>query len=215
MSVITNFIINLLRKDAQRHLLYGSRKKALALFQRIYNLSPTIENQFSLGLCLMNLRRYAEAAALMQPIQDKLPDQVFAGTTYAQCLLLSRRFEDSLQVYQRLNEQNPGKHTLPLMLNLLSDPIERDKVATSLDLQLQASLLQEEKQYQTALDMLQTASGLTPDDAVLHNNIGSLKLKLKYAPEEIMKDFARAMSLNPENDQFKRNYRKVWQKIKK
>jgi tetratricopeptide (TPR) repeat protein len=215
MNYVQRLIAPLFRREAQKHLLTGNRKKALALFQMLYNWSPSAENQFNLALCLLNLRHYDEACVLLQSIHDRLPDQLFAGITYAQCLLLAKRFEDANQIYHKLLEANSSNHTLPLLITLCNDTVGRDKYVTSLDLQFQASLLQDDKQYQTALDMLQTAAGLTPDDAALHNNLGALKLKLKYPPEAVMADFAKAMELNPGNDCYRRNYRRVWQRIKK
>ncbi|MFO7659590.1 MAG: hypothetical protein R6V77_01645, partial [Candidatus Cloacimonadaceae bacterium] len=64
-------------------------------------------------------------------------------------------------------------------------------------------------------ELLQKAAGLTPDDAALHNNLGALKLKLKYPLKDVMADFYKAMHLSPDNDRYKRNYRRVWQKSKK
>ena len=144
-----------------------------------------------------------------------MPNQLFAGITYGQCLMLAKRFTDAENLYNQLLETNPENNLLKLLLVLSQDPVGRDKFASSLDLQFQASILQEQNKPQAALDLLQKAAGLTPDDAALHNNLGALKLKLKYPLKEVMADFPQAMHLSPDNDRYKRNYRKVWQKSQK
>lgn len=215
MNFVQKLLTPLFRRVAQHHLLKGNRRKALVLFQMLDKWSPQPENKFNLALCLLNLRSYAEACLLLQPIVDKLPDQLFAGITYAQGLILLKRFEDAAQVYHQLLDKHPNNHLLPVLIALLQDPVARDKYATSLDLQFLASLQQEQKQYQTALQTLQSAILLTPDEAALHNNLGALQLKLKFPPEDVMPSFARAMELSPDNERYQRNYRRVWQKVKK
>jgi tetratricopeptide (TPR) repeat protein len=215
MNFIQKLIHPLFRIEAQRHLLYGKRRRALALFNLLCKWSPSPENQFNLALCKMNLREYAEAIELLQPIHRLIPDQMFAGITYAQCLMLAKRFTEAEEVYAHLLSVNPDNNLLKLLTTLAQDPVGRDKFVTSLDYQYQASLLQEEKQPQAALDLLKKAMELTPEDAALHNNLGALMLKLKYPIAEVMAAFSRAMQLSPDNDRFKRNYRKVWQRNQK
>ena len=212
MNFVQRLILPLFRKEAQRHLLYGKRRKALALFSTLYQWAPTTENQFNLALCRMNLREYEPAIDLLQPVHNLIPDQLFAGITYAQCLMLAKRFKEAEEVYQRLFSINPENNLLKLLITLAQDPVGRDKYVSSLDFQYQASLLQEEKQLKESLDLLLKAVELTPEDAALHNNIGALKLKLKYPLQEVMTCFAIAMKLSPDSDRYKRNYRKVWQK---
>ena len=185
------------------------------MFDKLYRWSDTPENRFNLALAKMNLRNYDEAIKLLEPIHSQLPNQLFAGITYAQCLMLAKRFSDAEKVYSSLLDFSPENKLLKTLDALSQDPVGRDKFASSLDLQFQASILEEQNRHKEALEMLQTAAGLTTDDAALHNNIGALKLKLKYPLNEIMADFSRAMHLSPDNDRYKRNYRRVWQKSKK
>lgn len=205
----------MLRTAAQKHLLYGKRKRALFWFEMLCRWSDTPENRFNLALAKMNLRAYKEAIELLEPIHTQLPDQLFAGITFAQCLMLAKRFSEAEKVYEHLLDVNPQNSLLQTLHALSQDTAGRDKFASSLDLQFQASILEEQKEHQKALQLLLTAAGLTPDDAALHNNIGALKLKLKYPLNEVMADFAKAMQLSPDNDRYKRNYRRVWQKSKK
>jgi tetratricopeptide (TPR) repeat protein len=212
MNLLQKILAPLIRTEAQRHLLYGKRRRARTLFEMLCHWSDTPENQFNLALVNMNLRNYDRALELLEPIHNLLPDQVFAGVTYGQCLLLAKRFTEAEAVYARLLESNPDNNLLKLLLHLAQDPVGRDKFSVSLDIQYQATLLQEDKQFRPALELLQKAEGLSSEDAALHNNIGALKLKLKYPLPEIMASFSRAMQLSPDNDRYKRNYRKVWQK---
>lgn len=182
------------------------------MFEWLCKKSDTPENRFNLALARMNLRDYEAAAELLEPIYQKLPDQLFAGITYAQCLLLMKRFDAAKDIYQTLSKTHPQNNLLKTMLALSQDTLGRDKFASSLDLQMQAALLLEDKQFEAALKLLQTAGGLTPDDAALYNNLGAVKLKLKYPVKEVMADFSKAMQLSPDNDRYKRNYRKVWLK---
>jgi tetratricopeptide (TPR) repeat protein len=215
MNFLQRLIHPLVRLEAQKHLLYGNRKKALSMFSMLCRWSPTPENQFNLALCYMNLREYDKAIELLQPIHKLIPDQLFAGITYAQCLMLAKRFSEAEEIYQSLYSINPENSLLKLLVALVQDPVGRDKYVSSLDFQYQASLLQEEKQLPEALELLHKAAELTPEDAALQNNLGALKLKLKYPLAEVMANFAKAMQLNPESDRYKRNYRKVWQKNQK
>jgi len=215
MNVIQKLLLPLFRRAGQRHLVYGNRSKALAIFAMLCRWSDTPDNQFNLALARMNLRQYTEAIALLEKIHKILPNQLFAGVTYAQCLMLARRFEEAEALYSELLEANPGNNLLSMLVSLSQNPVGRDKFATSLDLQYRASLLAEEKKTAEALSLLKQAVELTPDDAALHNNLGALKLKLKYPLKEVMADFSRAMQLSPDNDRYKRNYRKVWLKSQK
>jgi tetratricopeptide (TPR) repeat protein len=215
MNFVQRMILPMFRTQAQRHLLYGRRRRALALFTVIHQWSPVPENSFNLALCYMNQCEYERAIEILEPIFEQLPDQLFAGVTFGQCLILAKRFEDAKSVYNRLLDTHPENNLLKGLLSLVSDPVARDKFSSSLDLQLQASLLEEESKNAEALELLQKAVGLTPDDAALYNNLGALKLKLKYPLKDVMADFYKAMHLNPDNDRYKRNYRKVWQKSQK
>jgi tetratricopeptide (TPR) repeat protein len=215
MNILQRLILPFYRTAAQKQLLYGSRKKAVAMFERILRWSDTAENRFNLALARMNLREYETAIELLKPIHSQLPDQIFAGITYGQCLLLARRFEDAGAVYDKLLEANPQNNLLKMLSGLSRDPVGRDKFSASLDMQLQAALLEAENRNSEALELLQKAAGLTPEDAALFNNTGALKLKLKYPLKEVMADFHKAMHLSPDNDRYKRNYRKVWQKSQK
>lgn len=215
MNAIKKILQPIFRTAAQKHLLYGKRKRALVLFEMLCRWSDTPENRFNLALAKMNLRAYKEAIELLEPIHTQLPDQLFAGITFAQCLMLAKRFSDAEKIYEHLLDVNPQNSLLSTLHMLSRDPVGRDKFASSLDLQFQASILEEQNDHQTALQLLLTAAGLTPDDAALHNNIGAIKLKLKYPLNEVMADFAKAMQLSPDNDRYKRNYRRVWQKSKK
>lgn len=212
MNLVQRIIHPLFRIEAQRHLLYGKRHRALALFNVLYKWSPSPENQFNLALCKMNLREYEQAIELLEPIHKQIPDQLFAGITYAQCLMLAKHFPEAEEVYLHLASLNPDNSLLKLLVTLVQDPIGRDKFVTSLDYQYQSSLLQEEKHLTEALELLKKATDLTPEDAALHNNLGALMLKLKYPKPDVMAAFSRAMQLSPTNDRYKRNYRKVWQR---
>lgn len=212
MNILKKMLITVLRKEAQKHLLYGKRHKAVAMFEMLCRWADTPENKFNLALAKMNLLAYDEALALLEPIHNQLPNQQFAGITYAQCLMLARRYSDAEQVYAELLSYNPDSGLLKLMLGLSKDPVGRDKFTTALELQYKSAISLEKGNPQQALELLQQAESLTPDDAALHNNLGALKLKLKYPIADVMAEFAKAMQLSPDNDQYKRNYRKVWQK---
>lgn len=215
MNIIQRLLQPLLRTEAQRHLLYGRRKKALSLFELLCRWNDVPENRFNLALGKMNLRRYDDAIALLEPIHAQIPNQLFAGVTFGQCLLLAKRFSAAEELYQKLLETNPDSSLLRSLLAISQDPVGRDRFASSLDLQFQASLLEEERKPEEALTLLQKAVGLTPDDAALHNNLGALKLKLKHPTAQVMEEFQKAMHLSPDNDRYKRNYRRVWAKSQK
>ncbi len=215
MNIIQKLIHPVFRTAGQRHLLYGKRRKALALFEMLCRWDDTPENRFNLALGRMNMRQYDDAIALLEPIHKQLPNQLFAGVTYGQCLLLARRFEEAKALYEELLQTNPDNNLLKTLQALSRDPVSRDKFSSSLDLQFQASLLQEEGKWEEALALLQKASGLTPEDAALHNNLGAVLLKLKRPLSEVMAEFQQAMHLSPDNDRYKRNYRRVWAKSQK
>ena len=212
MKLLHAILIPLLRSYAQRLMLRGKSQRALAVFIRINRWQPKRENLFNLGLCHFNLRHYAEAIRHLQPVYELLPTHLFAGVSYAQCLLLDRRWDEALAIYQALAEQHPDNMLLSKMTRLCQDPVVRDKYATSLDYQYQASQLQQQKQLQPALELLRIAADLTPGDAVVHNNLGALLLSLKFPVEEAIREFGKAVELDPANDRYKRNYRKAWQK---
>lgn len=215
MNIIQKLFHPLFRTAGQRHLLYGKRRKALSIFELLCRWSDTPENRFNLALGKMNLRQYEEAIALLEPIHKQLPNQLFAGVTFGQCLLLAKRFSEAEELYNTLLESNPDNNLLKTLQVLSRDPVSRDRFSSSLDLQFTASLLQEEGKWEEALSLLQKASGLTPDDAALHNNIGAVLLKLKRPLSEVMAEFQQAMHLSPDNDRYKRNYRRVWQRSQK
>ncbi len=215
MNVVQKLLMPFFRSAGQRQLLYGRRRRALSVFERLCRWADTPENLFNLALAKMNLRDYEGAITLLEPIRKQLPDQVFAGITYGQCLLLARRWADAEAAYQEMADAHPDNKLVRSLSELSRDPVARDKFSASLDLQFQASLRQEEGQYEEALALLQKAAGLTPEDAALFNNLGAVKLKLKYPNREVLADFAQAMRLNSNNDRYQRNYRKAWQSGKK
>lgn len=203
------------RKEAQRQLVYGKRQKALALSELVLGWSDTPENRFNLALARMNLREYEKALPLLESIHTLIPDHLFAGVTYGQCLLLAKRWQEAAEVYTKLLDENPDNLLLSKLLAMSKDPVGRDRFTVSLDLQYEAAILMDNKDYSAALELLLKAVVLTPEDAALYNNIGTLKLKLKHSLPEVMQAFSRAMQLSPDNDRYKRNYRKVWQRSQK
>ncbi|HOD18380.1 MAG TPA: tetratricopeptide repeat protein [Candidatus Cloacimonadota bacterium] len=212
MNLYQKLMLPILRTRGQRQLLTGSRKKALAIFEKLCRWSDKPENRFNLALVKMNLRDYQGALEILANIYKLLPDQVFAGLTYGQCLLLAKEWDEAEKVYSELLALHPENNLLKMMSELAKDPVAGDKFTASLDLQFQANLLEEGKKYREALELLTKAVGLTPEDAALHNNLGALKLKLKYPMQDVLSEFSKAMQLNPEKDVYKRNYRKAWQK---
>ncbi len=212
IKFLRNLLLPLLRIHTQRQLLYGNHQKALRIMERLYHWSGSDEDSFNLAFCLISLRQYGQALELIEPIYRKSPGELFIGSSYAQCLLLTRQWETAKNILQSLQPAHPTDLILKKMIEVVENPVERDKYVTSLDWQFEASLQRDREEYAAALELLLKAVELTPKDAQLQNNIGAVMLRLKYPAEKAMKHFQKAMEIEPNNDTYKRNYRKAWLK---
>ncbi|PKN80009.1 MAG: hypothetical protein CVU48_03675 [Candidatus Cloacimonetes bacterium HGW-Cloacimonetes-1] len=175
---------------------------------------PSDENAFNLALIELNLCHYQTANRIMEELRSRVTNNPMLLVSLGQSYLLLNRWDDATDAFGELTKLYPHNATFASLLSLSVDAILRDKYRMCLDLQYQASILADSGKAEEALEQLKTAADLAPQDAVLMNNIGVLMLRLKKDPKATLHYFAKAVELSPNNDNFKRTYRKVWQKQK-
>ena len=195
-------------------LAQGKREKAHRLLVAANRYEPCDENAFNLALIELNLCHYQTANRMMEELRSKVTNNPMLLVSLGQSYLLLNRWDDAIDVFGELAQLYPNNATFTSLHSLSLNAILRDKYRMCLDLQYQASILADSGKAEEALELLKTAADLSPQDAVLMNNIGVLMLRLKKDPKATLHYFAKAVELSPNSDKFKRNYRKVWQKQK-
>lgn len=205
--------VRLLMQRGQRHLVFGSRRRAYRLFQKAAALLPTTPNLYNLALAHLNLLEYDQARQILESIYDSEKPEPLAALGLGQTYLLLDRWQEAVNVFQNLAAQYPQLKTIADYAVMAAEPERRKRYCLSTDLQFKAMLAREDGDRRQALQFLREAESNAPEDAVLKHNIGVLMMELKDDKNAILSYFRQAMALAPENVHFKKHFRKVWAKL--
>jgi len=203
----------LLMQRGLRQLVLGSRRRAHRLFQKAAAREPSPSNLYNLALAHLNLLEYDQARQILESIFDPEKPEPLTALGLGQTYLLLDRWQEAVNVFQKLSDCYPQLRTLADYAAMAAEPERRKCYSQSTDLQFQAMLAREDGDRRQALKLLQEAESLAPEDAVLKHNIGVLLMELKADKELILSYLRQAMALAPENIPFKKHFRKVWAKL--
>ena len=195
-------------------LAHGKRQKAYRLVARANRVDPSDENVFNLALIELNLCHYQSAQQIMAELRTRVTGNPMLLVSLGQSYLLLNQWDAATDTFAELAQLYPKNATFGHLLSVSQDAVMRDKYRLCIDLQYQASIQADAGNTEKALEHLITAADLAPTDATLMNNIGVLMLRLKKDQKTVLQYFGKAVELSPNNERFKRNYRKVWQKVK-
>jgi tetratricopeptide (TPR) repeat protein len=201
-------------RKGQKFLQKRNFSKAFYYFQKAVLLNSSAQNLFYLALTLMAQGDYREAEKYFSKVYDKFPDNELNALSFAECLLMRKKWDKAIEIYRRLVSANPQKPAYSDFLKRAEDVVERERYVKAKWLFREAETVIEEKNHKKALELLEEAFRLNPKDANIANNIGSIYFSQKKFPEAFFW-FEKAVTLSPSNRKFQKNFLFVKKNLKK
>jgi tetratricopeptide (TPR) repeat protein len=192
-------------KQGLRRLAKGFHENALRLLVRAERLTPTLEMDYALALAYLGSARYPEAEERLRKLPEDLFLEPTAGLIYGECLLRQRKWTDVEQWFLHLQERQPNRTDLQGWIDLSRDSVLRERYVISRELAFQAQQLMDAKRLDEARKLLEEAIRLTPERAELHNNLGSVRLKMGIPIRDVLPNFEQAVRLEPMNRRYQTN----------
>ena len=119
---MTNFFVlnksKRLTMRGQKLLSKGKIEKAYSIFQQVVLLDDSHENLFNLALALMSLHKYSDAEEYLQKVYKILPSNEMNMLTLAECSLMQQKWEQAIELYEELSENNPRNESYNNYLSL-------------------------------------------------------------------------------------------------
>ena len=216
MSIIRTFREKYYLLRGQRFLMKGNPEKAYFYFQKAVFLGGSDQVHYSMGLCLVSMNRYQEAEHFLKKAVDKFPENDLVLVTYAECMLMQRKWEQARGIFEKLCELNNSKYAK--YLSVAIDPIKRDKYVAAKESFNEAQKAINNRDFESALTLLQKAYELDNHNAYVVNNIGSVMLSLGKPLKEVYGYFEKAVVIDPDNQKFRQNLlyvKKLMNNVKK
>ncbi len=211
--MIKRLYVRLLMQRGQRHLAFGSQRRAFRLFQKAAALQPSQPNLYNLALAHLNLLEYDNARQILESIYNPETPEYLTALGLGQAYLLLDRWQEAVNVFQKLSARYPQLKSIAEYAVMAEESERRKRYCLSTDLQFRAMLAREDGDRRQALKLLREAETHAPENALLKHNIGVLMMELKDDKDAILSYFRQAMALAPENIHFKKHFRKAWAKL--
>ncbi|MCD4818446.1 MAG: tetratricopeptide repeat protein [Candidatus Cloacimonetes bacterium] len=203
-----------LQNKGQKLLVKGKIQKAYDIFQKVILLDNSTENIFNLAISLLSLNRFSEAESYFQKIYENYPENELNMLSYADCLMLQRKWQEAIPIFRSLSENNPKNKKYQFYEQISEDVIQREKYVRSRELFNSAREELNKKHDEKALKILLEAYEYNDKNPILLNNIASLYI--------MKKDYAKAYNylesafkLDKENIRIIKNMVLVKKKLKK
>ncbi|MCF7792578.1 MAG: tetratricopeptide repeat protein [Candidatus Cloacimonetes bacterium] len=206
--------IKRLRLKGQKLLTKGDFEKAFPVFQKAVLLDNSYENIYNLALCQTALGKYEDAEAYLDKINQEIPGNEMILLTLAETKLMQKKWQESIDHFQKLTEINPRSESYKKYLALSKDEVEREKYVSSKMLLFKATEALQQKKDEEALKLLIEADETYPENANILNNIGSIYMLMKDY-KNAYKYFSEALKYDRNNQRIKENILAARRKIKK
>jgi tetratricopeptide (TPR) repeat protein len=157
----------------------GEDELALSLYEQAVELRPNESNQYTLIGVYQSLKRYDEAEALLQGLQEDKPLSAKATAGMASLRGAQGRIDEATALYQQTIR--------------LQELLVRDTAHTHLSL---AQALMEADRLKEARAEIEQALELQPQNATAYTLLGNLYLKQRH-PELAMEAFQMALEIDP------------------
>ena len=202
------------RKKGIQFLNKRKLENALDCFQKANSINNSSENKFNLALSLMSLNQYSEAEKYFRIVYEKFPDNEINSLAFAECLLMQKKWKDSVKIYTELVKKNPDSKVYKKYLKRAKDVIVREKYVKSKELFESAQNELQKKNNAQALKMLKEAVEFDSENPNIMNNIGSILMSRKMF-SEAYGYFEKAVILAPNNKKFQKNVMLAKMKLRK
>jgi tetratricopeptide (TPR) repeat protein len=196
-------------------MMKGKYEKAYNWMQKALMISNTAVYQYDMGIILLSLFKYEQASNYLRKVLSAVPDNEIALLAYAQSQLMLRSWEQAIETYSQLTKQHPTNVSYQRYLQMIQDPVEREKNVCAKELIHKAQVEVEKHQLIDALNHLTEAESFDPTNSQIPNNIGAILISLGRSYDEILSYFEKALSLEPESEKIKRNIIFLRHKMKK
>ena len=205
------------KKYRKKGIQFLNKRKleiALDCFQKANSINNSSENKFNLALSLMSLNQYSEAEKYFRIVYEKFSDNEINSLAFAECLLMQKKWKDSVKIYTELVKKNPDSKVYKKYLKRAKDVIVREKYVKSKELFESAQNELQKKNNEQALKMLKEAVEFDSENPNIMNNIGSILMSRKMF-SEAYGYFEKAVILAPNNKKFQKNFMLAKMKLRK
>lgn len=203
------------QKRGLRLLSRGYPKKAYTFFEKALFSEANGANYFNMGICLMALNKHQEAAVHLQKALQFYPKNDIILLTAGENFLMLRAWEEAITCYENLTEIHPGSPKFEAYLLRAKDVVIRERYVISNEKFAASQTYIMQKKYEEALQLMQEAFALNPQNAVIANNLGSLSLVMGKGETAALPYFETALNLEPSNPRFRENVTLMQKRLQK
>ncbi|MCB5229997.1 MAG: tetratricopeptide repeat protein [Candidatus Cloacimonas sp.] len=212
-------IFDLLFKDyyrtkGQKYLMKGKPERAYRYFEKALLQDSNSTNMYNFALVLLALGRRAEAKNYLSKVLEEMPNSELVLLTLADLEMQDKQWDKAEDLLTLLTEHYPNNNKYQKYLGRVKNPAARENYIKAKDLLQKASTLLTENKTKEALQSLQKAEKLDPENPYIQNNLGFFYLQLEKNPKKALTYFQRAYQLEPDNKKFQENLYSVRRQIK-
>jgi len=189
-------------------LLAINPQEAARVLIEAQKLNPELPKiYFNLASAAQKLGEYDRALSLLEKYQKMVPSDISAHCSIGMVLLSKRSQESDPEIKKQLLDQAIEKFkTVSALANIKKKPWQTSWVLLSY--KTLANIYLEDKQYQTALDWLKKAEGITDQDPHIYYLYGMV-YKAQGKKSLAKKYLKKALELSPDSEEIKKELEKL------
>jgi len=203
--VIEHWLVQFYILRGQRALHQRDYKRALRWYEKAFLRSADEHNRFYMALCHMSLTNYETAHALLEEVLKVHSDQEMVVLTMAECCFQLQNWEQATELFQQLVNRFPNHTSYRTYLQRVTDPVLREQYLLSQQHYKAGLDAWDAKQYTKAEEELRQAIYYDENLALAHHALGMLHFTKKKSLAQILPHIEKAITLEPENEQFKKS----------
>ena len=178
-------------------------KKALTHFERAILLHEDLDSMFYYSTCLISLNQHNKAISYLERVLEKSAENILVSTMLAECYLVDREWEKAEQFINTLQVNNEENQFVLKLQNIAQCPVLRENYATSKEYFFKSMDDLENTRYDSAFENIKKAIEFDDENSSHYFTAGLILFTAKKPKQEIENYLEKAISLSPQNENYK------------